>query len=90
MPNNISGSSKSSPEWFDAWRGVLFAHGRVIREIEKYLQAKHQLLLSWFDVLGRLASAPNARLRMSELQRPHCSPAAALPASLIASERPGW
>ena len=46
---------------------MLFAHGRVIREIEKYLQAEHQLLLSWFDVLGRLASAPSARLRMSEL-----------------------
>ena len=67
MPSNISGSSKSSPEWFDAWRGVLFAHGQVIREIEKYLQAEHQLPLSWFDVLGRLASAPSARLRMSEL-----------------------
>ena len=67
MPGNTRSSSKSSPEWFDAWRGVLFAHGQVIREIEKYLQAEHQLPLSWFDVLSRLASAPENQLRMSEL-----------------------
>ena len=55
------------PEWFDAWRGVLFAHGKVIREIENYLQFEHDLALSWFDVLSRLFSAPDNRLRMSEL-----------------------
>ena len=59
--------SGDTPEWFDAWRGVLFAHGQVVREVEKYLQAEHQLPLNWFDVLSRLFSAPDDRLRMSEL-----------------------
>ncbi len=66
MPTN-NGNLSDSPAWLDAWRGVLFAHGTVIREIEKYLQSEHDLALSWFDVLSRLSSAPDNRLRMSEL-----------------------
>ncbi|MCZ6852781.1 MAG: MarR family transcriptional regulator [Gammaproteobacteria bacterium] len=62
-----SEKSNESPEWFDAWRGVLFAHGQVIRAVEKYLHDTFSLPLSWFDVLSRLNGAPNNRLRMSEL-----------------------
>jgi DNA-binding MarR family transcriptional regulator len=69
MPKNNQNLSESgdSAEWFDAWRGVLFAHAHVIREVESYLQSEHDLALSWFDVLSRLSGAPENRLRMSEL-----------------------
>ena len=55
-------------EMLDAWRGLLFAHARVIRALEDDMAEQHGLALSWFDVLGRLKQAPARRLRMRELE----------------------
>lgn len=59
--------SEETPVWFDAWRGVMVAHDKVIREVESFLQKNYQMPLSWFDVLSRLGSAEGNQLRMSEL-----------------------
>ncbi len=50
-----------------AWNTFLRAHSRVVRELERELQAEQELALTDYDVLVQLAAAPDRRLRMSEL-----------------------
>jgi DNA-binding MarR family transcriptional regulator len=51
-----------------AWRGLLFAHARVMRRLEDDMLEQHDLPITWFDVLGRLKQTPDGRLRMHELE----------------------
>jgi DNA-binding MarR family transcriptional regulator len=50
-----------------AWRAVLLAQSRAVREIERELAAADVISLSWYDVLLELNAAPDRRLRMQEL-----------------------
>lgn len=50
-----------------AWAAFLRAHARVVRELERELQAEQRLALTDYDVLVQLARADERRLRMSEL-----------------------
>jgi DNA-binding MarR family transcriptional regulator len=50
-----------------AWSTFLRAHARVVRELERELQADQDLALTDYDVLVQLAASPERRLRMSEL-----------------------
>jgi DNA-binding MarR family transcriptional regulator len=50
-----------------AWRSFLRAHARVIRALEAELDASQDLALTDYDILVQLATAPDRRLRMSEL-----------------------
>ena len=50
-----------------AWSAFLRAHARVVRELERELQAEQRMALTDYDVLVQLANAPGRRLRMSEL-----------------------
>jgi DNA-binding MarR family transcriptional regulator len=50
-----------------AWSTFLQAHARVVRELERELQAEQDLALTDYDVLVQLAAADDRRLRMSEL-----------------------
>ena len=50
-----------------AWSAFLRAHSRVVRELERELQAEQHLALTDYDVLVQLAAADDRRLRMSEL-----------------------
>lgn len=52
----------------DAWRGLLFAHARVVRGLEADMLERHDLPITWFDLLSRLKQAPGHRLRMYELE----------------------
>ena len=56
------------PGILDAWRGLLFAHSKVVRALEDDLLRQHELPLTWFDLLGRLKQAPGQKLRMHELE----------------------
>jgi len=49
------------------WATFLRAHARVVRELEKELQAEQRLALTDYDVLVQLVTADERRLRMSEL-----------------------
>lgn len=49
------------------WAAFLRAHARVVRELERELQAEHRLALTDYDVLVQLAATEDRRLRMSEL-----------------------
>jgi DNA-binding MarR family transcriptional regulator len=49
------------------WRAFLNAHRRVIGRIERDLQAEGLPPLVWYDVLWALYSAPQRRVRISEL-----------------------
>ena len=49
------------------WAAFLRDHARVVRELERELQAEQRLALTDYDVLVQLAGADERRLRMSEL-----------------------
>jgi DNA-binding MarR family transcriptional regulator len=50
-----------------AWQALLHAHHDVIRKLDDELREEHGLSLGDYDVLLRLARAPDRRLRMTEL-----------------------
>lgn len=50
-----------------AWQALLHTHHQVTRRLDAELQQEHGLPLNAYDVLLRLARAPDRRLRMSEL-----------------------
>lgn len=55
-------------EWWDAWRGMLFATNKVLKVIERDLKEHSGISLMFLDVLSRLYDAPGRSLRMQELQ----------------------
>lgn len=58
-----------SPVEFAAWGGFLRVHAELVRELDRELEAAHDLPLTQYEVLIRLEAAPEHRLRMSELAR---------------------
>jgi DNA-binding MarR family transcriptional regulator len=50
-----------------AWRAVLLAQSRVVRAIERDLDAAGAISLGWYDVLLELNAAPERQLRMQDL-----------------------
>jgi DNA-binding MarR family transcriptional regulator len=50
-----------------AWRELSASHARVCDALEHALQKRHKLSVSEFEVLDRLAEAPERKLRMQEL-----------------------
>src|SRR5271155_1789451 len=63
--------SDGFPQWSDeygaAWLGLLGTHRRLTRELDGELEAAHGLTLSGLELLARLASVPEHRLRLSVL-----------------------
>jgi len=59
----------------EAWQALLHAHEHVTRILDSELRTEHSLTWSEYDVLVRLARAPQRSLRMTELaQRVMMSP----------------
>lgn len=50
-----------------AWQALLHAHHDVVGTLDRELQEEHDLSFSEYDVLLRLARAPERALRMSDL-----------------------
>ena len=50
-----------------AWQALLHAHHQVIHQLDAELRAEHAISLNAYDVLLRLARAPDDCLRMTEL-----------------------
>src|SRR3954468_20016345 len=50
-----------------AWAALLRTHAALVPQLDRTVQRKVGLPLSWYDVLLELAAAPQRRLRMSEL-----------------------
>jgi DNA-binding MarR family transcriptional regulator len=66
---------KLSEAEMEAWQALLHTHEQVTRKLDSELRAEHGLSLSEYDVLLRLARAPERSLRMTELaQRVMFSP----------------
>jgi DNA-binding MarR family transcriptional regulator len=61
------GSADPQAPRMRAWRAFLYAHAAVMRELEAQLVAERGMTLAEYDALVQLASAPGARLRMSDL-----------------------
>jgi DNA-binding MarR family transcriptional regulator len=52
-----------------AWRGMLEAHARVMRQLDAQMHAEHGLSVSAYEVLMFLADAPENRMRMSDIAK---------------------
>jgi DNA-binding MarR family transcriptional regulator len=50
-----------------AWVGLLHAHATLTRQLDAELIAAHGLSISGFEVLWRVAAAPDGHLRMTDL-----------------------
>lgn len=66
MPGPMTAPTTRDPR-LAVWSTFLRAHARVVRELERELQAEQDLALTDYDVLVQLAGADDRRLRMSEL-----------------------
>jgi DNA-binding MarR family transcriptional regulator len=61
-------SKPSAPaEVLAAWRELNAAHARISDALEHALQERHRLSVSEYEVLQRLAEAPEHKRRMQEL-----------------------
>src|SRR5436190_21942292 len=60
-------AARLSPPELAAWRGFLRAHALLVRELDCELEEAHGLPLVSYDLLVRLAKAPDKRMRMREL-----------------------
>ena len=60
---------QTDPVWWDAFRGIIFAHAKVFHAVERELVEHSGIPLTFIDVLGRLHDAPERKLRMQELQQ---------------------
>ena len=61
-------SLAASQTWFDSWRGVLFASGRILGVADRDMLEHDGFPLTWFDVLARISDTGPAGLRMQELE----------------------
>jgi DNA-binding MarR family transcriptional regulator len=52
---------------FDAWSAFLGAHSRIVRALDRELVAAESLTLGQYEVLLRLARAPEGAIRMTQL-----------------------
>jgi DNA-binding MarR family transcriptional regulator len=50
-----------------AWQALLHGHQQVIRTLDREMRSEHDLPLPAYDVLLRLAGAPDRALRMTDL-----------------------
>ena len=62
-------SDRLSDLELDAWQALLHAHHQIVSALDAELRAEHDLTFGDYDVLLRLARAPERRLRMSELAK---------------------
>src|SRR2546430_13840636 len=68
-------SSKLTDMEMDAWQALLHTHHQLTNTLDAELRSEHCLSLGDYDVLVRLARAPEHSLRMAELaQRGMISP----------------
>ncbi len=56
-----------SPEEFRAWRGLIRLRETLMREVDRRLRAHGDLTLADYGVLITLVTAPQLRMRMSDL-----------------------
>lgn len=67
LPCSFVGSVKLSETELRAWQALLHAYQDVVRVLDLELREAHDLSLAAYDVLLRLARAPDRTLRMHEL-----------------------
>jgi DNA-binding MarR family transcriptional regulator len=57
----------TNPDLVAAWRELMSSHARVSEALERELQRRHDLTLSEFEVLQRLAESDDGKRRMQGL-----------------------
>jgi DNA-binding MarR family transcriptional regulator len=59
--------SATNPDLRVAWRDLMAQHARVSEALEHALQKRHELSLTEYEVLERLAESDDGKRRMQEL-----------------------
>jgi DNA-binding MarR family transcriptional regulator len=67
MTTPSESAPRVTPEQLELWRTFVRAHARILRRLEADLMDNHDLPLTWFEVMARLAEDDDHKLRMSEL-----------------------
>jgi DNA-binding MarR family transcriptional regulator len=67
MATHAEATGELSSLELHAWRGLLRAHAALVKELDAELDERHGMPLSSYEVLIVLRSAPERRLRMSDL-----------------------
>jgi DNA-binding MarR family transcriptional regulator len=62
-----AGGVDATDDRLTPWRLFLQAHSALVDRLEHELKEGYGLQLTWYEVLLRLAAAPEGRLRMTEL-----------------------
>jgi len=62
-------ANRLSPLELDAWQALLHAHHQITRRLDAELRKEQGVSFGEYDVLLRLARAPERRLTMTELAR---------------------
>jgi DNA-binding MarR family transcriptional regulator len=60
---------KLTDQEMDAWQALLHAHHKITRVLDAELRKSHGLSFAEYDVLLRLARAPNRTLTMTEVAK---------------------
>jgi DNA-binding MarR family transcriptional regulator len=66
-PVTRSTATELSPAELRAWRGMLRVHSRLVKALDAQLEREHELPLTSYEVLLRLADAEGGRMRMCDL-----------------------
>jgi DNA-binding MarR family transcriptional regulator len=56
-----------TPVELRAWRGLLMAHASLVKRLDAQMEAEHDLPLTSFEVLLRLADADGCKMRMHDI-----------------------
>jgi DNA-binding MarR family transcriptional regulator len=78
------------PDEQQAWRSFLEAHRLVFAQLERQLQADHDLSHADYEILVRLSEADGRRLRMSDLAEATLSSRSRLSHAVGRLEGLGW
>ena len=67
MPRDAGALTGAAPRPAETWLRIVQVHDRITRRVDSALHLQHDLSLTGFEVLRRLAESPGARASMGDL-----------------------
>jgi DNA-binding MarR family transcriptional regulator len=67
VPRDVSGLAAAGPSAPETWLRIVQVHDRITRRVDSALHRQHGLSLTGFEVLRRIAEAPDEQASMGDL-----------------------
>jgi DNA-binding MarR family transcriptional regulator len=67
VPRDVRGLAGAGPGAPETWLRIVQVHDRITRRVDSALHLKHELSLTGFEVLRRIAESPDGRASMGDL-----------------------